>query len=146
MKAKKCSGENCNYIGGLWKAKCKEHDGLCKNCALKRTSEVNGIKSSFKTLEVTEPRKQIAKVSDKQKKLNTAYMALRKTYMEQNPKCMFKGCHRPSTECHHVRGRGEKYMLDTSEWMAVCSEHHRHIHDNDKESRELGYLKSRLEL
>ena len=51
MKAKKCSGQDCNYIGSLWKAKCKEHDGLCKNCALKRNVEINGVKSSFKTTE-----------------------------------------------------------------------------------------------
>lgn len=99
---------------------------------------------SNKPLRDTKTPKPISKQSDKEKKRQVAYMALRKTYMEQHDKCMFKDCNIQSTECHHIRGRGKEYMLDTSEWMAVCSEHHRYIHDNDKECRELGYLKSRL--
>lgn len=91
-----------------------------------------------------EKPKPIKKISDKQKKINVAYMALRKVFMHTNPVCQFKGCSSKSTECHHVKGRGKEYMLDTTTWMALCSHHHYWCHNNDAEARELGYIKSRL--
>lgn len=97
-----------------------------------------------KAVQSTKSSKPISKVSDKQSRLNKAYSVLRKEYMKARPLCMFEGCTRKSEEVHHVRGRIGEYLLDTTEWMAVCSEHHRYIHENDKECRELGYLKSRL--
>lgn len=139
MKKKICS--SCGIECFLWKSTPK----LCKSCALKNSTPIGTFTmTSNKTLQTPKNIKPISKQSDKEKKRQTAYSALRKVYMEQHPKCMFKDCQRPSTECHHIRGRLGDYLLDTSEWMAVCNEHHVHIHNNDKESRELGYLKSRL--
>lgn len=86
----------------------------------------------------------IPKVSSKEKKRQVAYNALRKEFMKQFPVCQFKECKRPSEHAHHIRGRIGEMLLDTTEWMAVCAEHHLYIHENDKECRELGYLKSRL--
>lgn len=162
MKLKQCSV--CLQFVPLWKS----NPATCKNC-MPRTPikpkvgdiykipytdfkgdpqvgdfRITSITPTNKTRTATKTAKPINKVSSKEKKRQVAYMALRKEFMKQYPECMFKDCHRPSTECHHIRGRVGELLLDTTEWMAVCTEHHHYIHQNDKECRELGYLKSRL--
>lgn len=47
-----------------------------------------------------------------------------------------------ATEIHHKKGRG-KYLLDTSTWMALSQEGHRHIHNNPKEAYEKGWMLTR---
>jgi len=142
MKLKICS--SCGIECYLWKSNPK----LCKSCDLKNSTSIGSFKITYKTSNKTlhPPKKQkpIPNMSEKEKKRQQAYLALRKIYMAQHTKCMFKDCQRLSEECHHIVGRVGERLLDTTEWMAVCSEHHRYIHDNDKECRELGYLKSRL--
>lgn len=145
-----CQEGNHEVPNLFWRG-TKERKSACMQCARKYAKPIyKGVKMIESTKPLNKPIqaykkvKPINKMSDKEKKRQSAYNALRKVYMSQHDRCMFKDCQRPSTECHHIRGRGKEYMLDTSEWMAVCSEHHRYIHDNDKESRELGYLKSRL--
>ncbi len=87
--------------------------------------------------------KPIAKVSEKRKKENLLYEKVRNEYMQKHPKCEFKGCNSQSEDLHHMRSR-KYYLCDTSVFMAVCRNHHTWIHENDKESRDLGYLKSSL--
>lgn len=91
------------------------------------------------------PAKPIPKISDKQKKINVAYMALRKVFMQTNPICQFKGCTALATDIHHMVGRSGENMLDSTTWMSICRVHHTWLHEHDKEARELGYIKSRLE-
>lgn len=88
--------------------------------------------------------KPIKKISDKQKKINVAYTALRKAFMFTHPVCQFKGCNASATDIHHMMGRSGGNMLNSSTWMSICREHHTWCHNNDKEARELGYIKSRL--
>lgn len=147
MKKKTCDG--CGIECYLWKARSKTQLGLCKSCALKQSTPIGNIKIGTKTANEGEkkpykPRSPINKRSDKKKKIDAAYKVLRGRYMKDHPICQFRECNRKSEETHHIRGRGKEYMLDTREWMAVCKIHHDWIHANDKESRELGYLKSRL--
>lgn len=160
MKLKICS--SCGKECYLWKSIPK----LCKECAMKDATPIGNYKMSTKSLieqagehiqsieeskqkiraiiSASKPRSPINSKSDKQKKIDAAYRVLRGQYMKDHPKCMFKDCQSHSEECHHIRGRSKEYMLDTREWMAVCKIHHDWIHANDKEARELGYLKSRL--
>ena len=142
MKLKICS--SCQKECYLWKSSPK----LCRECAMKSATQVGNYKLTTKSIssdiKPVEKRTPINKKSDKQKKIDAAYSVLRKQFMKDHPLCMFKNCISISTECHHIRGRGKDYMLDSREWMAVCKPHHDYIHANDKESRELGYLKSRL--
>jgi len=140
MKLKICS--SCQKECYLWKSNPKQ----CKECSLKQATPIGNYKITTKSSDIkpVEKRTPINKKSDKQKKIDAAYSVLRKQFMKDHPLCMFKNCISISTECHHIRGRGKDYMLDSREWMAVCKPHHDYIHANDKESRELGYLKSRL--
>ena len=144
MKAKKCSGENCNYIGGLWKAKCKEHDGLCKNCALKRTSEVNGIKSSFKTLEKPKP---IAKVSQVQLERLKRYKTARVFYLLGHQTCeaQLDGCAGDSNQIHHQKGRIGDLLWNMNFFVALCDNCHRWIEIHPKQAKELGFSLNRLD-
>lgn len=129
----------------IWRAKTREHGPLCLSCYNKRKSLISPVMKH-------EPRKPINKVSDKQDKLNKAYLVLRKQFLKDHPVCQYCNstsvkpdyCCKIATDIHHMGGRG-KYFLDTSTWMSTCREHHTWIHDHDKEARELGYLKSRLD-
>lgn len=82
-------------------------------------------------------------VSDKRKVENKLYSALRTDFLNlpENHRCPISG--QPTTEVHHTfSGKDRsKYYLDTSTWLAVSRDGHNWIHDNPKESRELGYLK-----
>lgn len=77
--------------------------------------------------------KPIKKISDKQKKINTAYTALRKVFMQTNSICQAKlyGCFGNATDVHHkFSGKDRsKYFLHTDTWVSVCRNCHHLIHD-----------------
>lgn len=133
--------KHCSAVNQHYSFQCHTQRKPIKPKVTEMSWEQYQAKKKSKTKEKPKP---IKKISDKQKKINAAYTALRKVFMQTNPICQFRGCVAKSTECHHVRGRGKEYMLDTSTWMALCSHHHDWCHHNDKEARELGYIKSRL--
>lgn len=134
MKAKQCS--NCNYVGILFKSK----PALCRNCAMEYNYH-NKEKVAQKGL--NKARTPIKKVSDKQAKINAAYSVLRKQFLKDNHNC--KVCNREATEVHHKLGRVGKNMLDTTEWLAVCSSCHHEIEMNPQWAKENGYSKNRLD-
>lgn len=46
----------------------------------------------------------------------------------------------PTTEVHHMRGRG-RYLLDQTTWLPVCFTcHHEKIHKHPAWARENGFL------
>lgn len=87
-------------------------------------------------------QKPISKVSKKRVGRNKVYLSLREIYLRQHTVCEINGTQ--GTEVHHTySGKNrEKYMLDTTTWMAVSREGHNRIHDNPKWSYSMGYLKS----
>lgn len=115
------------------------------------------------------PRKPIRKVSTKRAKLNREYTKLKAEFLKLHPYCQYflreneldedrvfgnggyasiwkwdgKRTQVPlAVDIHHVKGRG-KYLLDTSTWMAVSREGHRHIHDYVADSYAMGYMQPR---
>lgn len=89
--------------------------------------------------------KEIKKVSTRMQKLNAAYKILRDLFMKSHPKCEanLPGCKIKSTECHHVRGRGQ-YYLDDSTYLALCTPCHKWINEHNEAALEMGFCKSRL--
>ncbi len=89
------------------------------------------------------PRKPINKKSKKQIVLDAKYMVLRKVFLAKPENQICPITQRQTIEVHHTYcGKDRsKYYLDVSTWLAVSRDGHNWIHDNPKESRELGFLK-----
>jgi hypothetical protein len=91
-----------------------------------------------------EPSKAIKKVSDNKAKENQVYAKLRKEYMEIHPVC--ECCKKAnSTECHHMRGRGE-YFLNPDYYLAVCEPCHRRITEDSAWAIASGFSYLRTEV
>lgn len=99
-------------------------------------------------------RKRINSVSAKQSKRLKEYARLRKTFLEEHPRCEYEEtgcsllagfvafpvpCTRAAVDVHHMKRRGP-YLNDTSTWLAVCRFHHTFLHDNVADSKMKGYL------
>lgn len=86
------------------------------------------------------------KVSLKQAKRLREYNKLRNEFLEENQYCQAAiMCHGLiATDIHHVRGKIGDKLTDIKDFMSVCRGCHTWIHDNDKQARDLGFLKSRL--
>lgn len=73
------------------------------------------------------------------------YRSLAREFIMNNPLCqakIYSGCTGMATECHHVKGRTESLLTDTSNFLAVCHNCHHYIHNvNPKLAKEKGYLK-----
>lgn len=92
---------------------------------------------------LSEPKKYvIPKISTKQAKINALYSVLRKQFLKDNPTC--RVCGRESKEVHHKLGRIGQRMLDTTEWLSVCSSCHYDIEMNPEWAKLNGYSKNRL--
>jgi len=134
LKPKQCSV--CKkLVAKLWRSNPK----TCQQCAMREKVSQTAPKGP------TKPRQPIKSISDKQDKLNKAYSALRKVFLEQHPFCMaqLNGCTGVSTDVHHMKGRGE-YLLDTATWMSSCRLCHSWIESHSAEAKELGLSQSRL--
>jgi hypothetical protein len=129
MQAKKKLCNNCNTEQFIWKN--DKGSRYCKNCWHK--SKIKDKKLLI--------RKPINQKSKKMKIANQAYTILRKKFMENKPLCeaALKCCNGSSSDVHHKAGRGDNHLkIDT--WLSVCRTCHTYIHENPKESRELGLL------
>jgi hypothetical protein len=105
-------------------------------------------------------------VSAKRVKINRIYSSLREKFLKDHPYCEFFMAEHGlsladisptggaewnwgfrtgyinvprSEDIHHKCGR-DKYLLDTSTWMAVSRNAHNYIHAHPKESYEKGYM------
>jgi len=45
---------------------------------------------------------------------------------------------RLASECHHMRGRNGKLLMDERYWLPVCRKCHRFLTEHSKLARELG--------
>jgi hypothetical protein len=90
-------------------------------------------------------RVAVKKTSSKRRELNLEYGKRRKAFMLQNPRCQVLGpsgkpCSKPSTDCHHRKGRG-KYYLEATTWLSTCADCHRLLHtDLQGWARRMQYL------
>lgn len=121
--------KRCCVSGVVWKQYNSLQKCQCEEC---------------RALVVQKPKKPyiIPKVSNKRKIEDLKYAAQRIVFLgkKENRICPITGW--PATEVHHKwcgKDRA-KYYLDESTWLAVSRDGHNWIHDNPKESRELGYL------
>lgn len=74
------------------------------------------------------PRRRIAAVSARRRKLMTEYNRLRDEWLPRG------------RELHHQRGRNGTLLIDQRFWLVVTSEIHRKIHDNPEWARREGWL------
>ena len=89
--------------------------------------------------------KRIKPISDKQLVRLAEYRLVRDKYFKDNPICEFKGCYSTELTLHHKAGKIGNLLTDSRYFCSLCFEHHRWVHDNDFEARELGLLVSRLD-
>jgi hypothetical protein len=132
MKLKTRPCDRCGNIRPVWKN--IEGKKYCKACALVFTVKKTKIKS----------------ISQKQKKITTAYLQQRLLFLAhpKNRTCKAKlqGCTGLDPETmtiHHSRGRGV-YMLDESTWIPLCGNCHRWVEDHPEEARKIGLTESRI--
>jgi hypothetical protein len=86
--------------------------------------------------------KPIKKVSDRQAKIKTLYVILRKQFLKDYPNCGV--CGKDANQVHHKLGRIAGRMTDTSEWLSVCASCHHEIEMRPEWAKENGYSKNRL--
>ena len=84
-------------------------------------------------------KKSIKPISDKMAEELAMYRVIRDKYMEEHEVCEYGACSALANDLHHKNGRG-KNLSNVDFFMAVCRNHHTHIHLNPKESRAVGYL------
>lgn len=89
------------------------------------------------------------KESARRKKERPIYQQLCKENLEQNPFCranISEGCTkenpRPSTQNHHMLGRGKNYIVKET-LLAICDGCHEVCHDNTELAKQLGASKYR---
>lgn len=128
MKAKPCSAPGCSrpQWGGKF---CDRHQALRKD------------KPPPKGLRKTEIKRtlRLRPLSPKRKKETRKYSDLRKEFLDDHPQCaVFPWL--PATEIHHVAGRENSRLNDTSKWLAVSRQGHDKIHNNPEWAYENGYL------
>lgn len=93
------------------------------------------------------PRKEVNRVSTKQQKTNQAYAVICAQFKKNHPICQarIKCSGALTNEVHHKRGRGKEYMLDSTTYLACCSDCHRWINEHHEQATALGFSESRLE-
>jgi hypothetical protein len=84
-------------------------------------------------------RTPLRKESEKRQIERVEYTEKRKAYLQVHPFCEFEGCTKLASEIHHRARRGANY-LDVSTFFAICRNHHRFLHDNPAEAKEMGLL------
>lgn len=133
-KLKKCNG--CDQLKPIWKR--HEKQLYCKDCWYQHPDK------NKKQLKSKTP---LSKKSSKQEKLDSLYSVLRESHLKANPFCKagLPGCQRNSTDIHHMVGRGE-FMLDETTFLSVCRICHGQIEENPKMAKAMGFSKSREEV
>lgn len=96
----------------------------------------------------TKPRSEINKVSTQQEKINRAYGVICGQFKKDHPICQarIKCSGALTTQTHHRRGRGKAYMLDTTTYLACCSDCHEWINSHNEQATALGFCQSRLSI
>jgi 5-methylcytosine-specific restriction endonuclease McrA len=84
-------------------------------------------------------RTPLRRISKKRKQQLDIYSDLRREHLLAHPYC--RNCLKPATDIHHrkPRGRGGK-LNDPTNFVSVCRQCHKKIHDNPKWAEEIGLL------
>lgn len=122
----------------------KRHSDHSGSPGIRRADNISKKRSASKSKLL---RRKIPKRSEKRKKQDLAYKALREAYLKTHPECeanipgVCSGD--PAHEIHHTySGKDrEKYYLDTTTWKAIERSCHDWIHAHPLEAREMGLLK-----
>ena len=79
------------------------------------------------------------------------YATFRQEYIADHYRCEFdfvgqgQSCFEEAMEVHHILTRGrsgrDADLIDSENVLALCDEHHKWIHANQREALALGYLK-----
>lgn len=109
-----------------------------KRTELKRSS---GIKPSGQ-----KPRKPMKQRSTKTGARDRYYSRLRSVWMSSECGGKIPGVHEgQAVDVHHMKGRGLRFMLDVSTWVALCRACHQHITVNPLEGKRLGLIRDKNE-
>ena len=117
--------------------KCAACKGTGKNCAECKNKGFI-IKPKKRAYVATKPK-------SKRHAISLEYSKRRKRFMLLHPRCQVlkpngQHCSKPSTDCHHRKGRNS-FMLDETTWLSTCTECHHDIHTKlQKWARRMGYL------
>jgi hypothetical protein len=125
-KPKICTG--CGIEKPIWKKEGRQR--FCKDCWSCHSSK-NKIKPTQK--------KPLSPKSSKKEKLDAAYAVLRQSYLKNHPMCEARlpGCNLSASDIHHKHGRVGDLYLDDTEYIALCRNCHRWIHDNPAKAKDL---------
>lgn len=82
---------------------------------------------------------RLRKVSKRRRKDNAMYTVLRKMFLLQRPKCE-RCLISDSEDVHHMNGRHNSRLNDTTYWLPVCRCCHDWIHKHPAKAREMGFL------
>lgn len=86
--------------------------------------------------------KPINKVSKKQAERNRKYADRLPGWKGENPICIFPGCGKPTTDCHHIIGRGI-HTNNEKFWLPLCRPHHDICKENPKLAKEMKLIETR---
>jgi hypothetical protein len=112
--------------------------------------EIDFSQGAQRCAECLEPKRiikehySIPKVSKKRQRQNREYLQARREYLFHNPTCNVQGCSKDAVEIHHKAGRENERLVDPSNFLGVCSAHHRMIELAPEWAKENGYSNSRL--
>ena len=141
VKLKPCNGPDCEgKLRSIWKREGKLL--YCASCwnKIKPTVPVKASKA------LPRSQKPIPKRSEKRKKEDVLYSAMRKVFLEHNPTCQLNVqgiCVKTATDIQHCKGRG-KYYLDTRFWKSGCRPCHSYADTHPQEAIENGWAVLRL--
>jgi hypothetical protein len=68
-------------------------------------------------------------ISAKRRRVGAIYTKIRQEYLTENPICQVCHCS-SSSQIHHMAGRVGSKLNDVKDFLAVCFNCHRRIHDN----------------
>lgn len=139
-----CQSTECTY-NVFSHNYCKQHQNSRTDDKWLKSSK-GKITPKVKESGLKPPKsKRIKPISDKQLVMLAEYRLVRDKYFKDNPICEFKGCYSTELTLHHRAGKIGDLLTDSRYFCSLCFEHHRWVHDNDFEARELGLLVSRLD-
>ena len=97
-------------------------------------------------VEVAKKKTKIKPLSDKRKVLQKEYRAKVKAMMKENDRCGIKapGCSGKASGLHHLCKRSAKNLLEDSNLIRSCSSCNLWVEENDKQARDLGFVKSKF--
>ena len=93
------------------------------------------------------PAKKVNKISTKRKKQNNEYTQVRVDFLSKYEFCKARLpiCTQWASEIHHMKGRIEELITDTSFFLPVCRSCHNWIENHPEESYILGLSLHRLQ-